>query len=53
MEFGPLEALMKEPSVEEVWINSPNRIFIARAGISELTNLVLSTQDVQIVDAWR
>ena len=47
MEFGPLNALMKDPSVEEVWINSPHRIFIARAGVSELTNLVLSTQEVQ------
>ena len=47
MEFGPLNALMKDPSVEEVWINSPHRIFITLAGVSELTNLVLSTQEVQ------
>jgi pilus assembly protein CpaF len=46
-EFGPLAELMADPAVEEVWINSPQRIFIARAGISELTNVVLSTQGVR------
>jgi len=46
-EFGPLAELMADPTVEEVWINSPSRIFIARGGISELTNVVLSDQDVR------
>jgi pilus assembly protein CpaF len=46
-EFGPLAALMADPTVEEVWINSPHRIFIARAGVSQLTNLVLSEQEVR------
>jgi len=45
-EFGPLAALMADPTVEEIWINSPHRIFIARAGVSQLTNLVLQQQDV-------
>ena len=46
-EFGPLSDLMADPTVEEIWINSPHRIFIARSGISELTNLVLNSQDVR------
>ncbi len=46
-EFGPLADLMADPTVEEIWINSPHRIFIARMGISQLTNLVLSTQEVR------
>jgi pilus assembly protein CpaF len=46
-EFGAISALMEDPTVEEVWINSPHRIFIARGGVSELTNLVLSSQDVR------
>ncbi len=40
--FGPLQGLIEDESVEEIWINTPNRIFIARHGKSELTNLVLS-----------
>lgn len=40
--FGPLQALLDDPEVEEVWINQPDRIFAARRGLSELTNIVLS-----------
>ena len=44
--FGPLAQFMCDDSVEEIWINSPERIFIARAGKSELTNLLLTTAEV-------
>ena len=46
-EFGPLAELMADPTIEEIWINSPHRVFIARAGVSQLTNIVLSTQEVR------
>ncbi len=46
-EFGPIAHLMSDPTIEEVWINSPHRIFIARAGVSQLTNVVLSSQEVR------
>ncbi len=45
--FGPLTDLIKDESIEEIWINSPSRIFIAKSGKSELTNLVLSKEIVQ------
>jgi pilus assembly protein CpaF len=49
--FGPIAALMHDSSVEEIWINSPERIFVARAGKSHLTNLVLSAEAVrELVD---
>lgn len=44
--FGILKEFILDESVEEIWINSPSRVFIARAGQSELTNLVLSTEQV-------
>lgn len=49
--FGALAPFIRDPSVEEIWINSPERIFIARAGKSQLTNLVLTSESVrELVD---
>ncbi len=49
--FGPIADLISDSSIEEIWINSPQRVFIARAGKSELTNLLLTAEDVrQLVD---
>ena len=45
--FGPLATFMTDPTIEEIWINSPERIFIARAGRSELTNLLLTSDEVR------
>jgi pilus assembly protein CpaF len=45
--MGALTALMDSPDVEEVWINAPDRIFVARGGVSELTTIVLSEREVQ------
>lgn len=44
--FGPLQPLLDDPSVEEVWINEPGRVFIARRGRSELTTLILTAGEV-------
>ena len=44
--FGPLQKLIDDDSIEEIWINTPNRVFVARAGKSELTNLVLTKEVV-------
>jgi pilus assembly protein CpaF len=45
--FGAIAPYMSDPTIEEVWINSPERIFIARAGKSELTNLLLTADEVR------
>ena len=44
--FGPIYPFILDETVEEIWINSPQRIFIARKGKSELTNLILT--DIQV-----
>lgn len=46
--LGPLQALLDDPSVEELWINAPDRIFVARGGRSERVALALT--DVQVRD---
>ena len=49
--FGPIAHLIADPSIEEIWINSPERIFIAQAGKSQLVNLILTSDSVkQLVD---
>ena len=45
--FGLLQPLLDDPSIEEIWINEPGRIFVARNGKSELTNLILSSVEVR------
>lgn len=45
--FGPLQPFLDDPSVEEIWINDPSRVFIARNGRHELTNLMLTPAQVQ------
>ena len=45
--FGAIAPFMSDPTIEEIWINSPERIFVARHGRSELTNLLLSSDDVR------
>ncbi len=45
--FGPLQPLLDDPDVEEVWINDPSRVFVARRGRHELTNLVLTSAQVE------
>lgn len=47
--YGALQPLLDDESIEEIWINSPQRIFIARQGNSELTNLVLTTSQLQSI----
>lgn len=44
--FGPLQPYLDDPSVEEIWINEPTKVFVARHGRSELTPTLLTEQQV-------
>jgi pilus assembly protein CpaF len=44
--FGPLQPLLDDPTVEEIWINEPGRVFVARHGRSELTTVILTAEQV-------
>lgn len=46
-EFGPLQPLLDDPAVEEIWINAPDRVFVSRDGRSELTSLMLTDDGVR------
>jgi pilus assembly protein CpaF len=44
--FGPLQPYLDDPAIEEIWINEPGRVFVARRGRSELTTLILTADEV-------
>jgi pilus assembly protein CpaF len=45
--FGPLQPYLDDPTVEEIWINEPGRVFVARRGHSELTTTILRAEQVR------
>jgi pilus assembly protein CpaF len=45
--LGPLQRYLDDPAVEEIWINEPGRVFVARQGRSELTNTILTATQVR------
>ena len=45
--LGPLQPYFDDPTVEELWINEPGRVFIARRGVSDLTNTILGDEQVR------
>lgn len=45
--YGPLQPYLDDPAVEELWINEPGRVFVARHGRSELTTVVLTADEVR------
>src|SRR5262245_17681368 len=44
--YGPLQEYLDDPTVEEIWINDPSRVFVARDGRHELTTTILSRAQV-------
>ncbi len=43
---GPLQPFLDDPEVEEIWINEPGKVFVAKAGQPRLTTTVLDEQQV-------
>jgi len=44
--YGPLQVHLDDPEVEEIWINEPGKVFVARGGRSELTTTILTEAGV-------
>ena len=45
--FGALQPFFDDASIEEIWINAPDRVFVARNGVAELTGVVLTDSEVR------
>ncbi len=44
--LGPLQRYLDDPEIEEIWINEPGKVFVARHGRSELTTTVLTAGQI-------
>jgi len=40
--MGPLQPYLDDPQIEEIWVNGPHRVFVARRGVPELTTTILT-----------
>jgi pilus assembly protein CpaF len=45
--LGALQPLLDDPAIEEIWINGPDRVFVARDGVSERLPLTLEEREVR------
>ncbi|WP_062203961.1 hypothetical protein [Demequina salsinemoris] len=46
--LGPLQQYLDDPDIEEIWVNEPSSVFVARKGVPELTTTILT--DAQVRD---
>lgn len=47
--YGQLQQYLDDPSIEEIWVNAPNQVHIARGGISEKTPTVLGANELEMI----
>lgn len=45
--YGPLQPYLDDPTVEEVWLNAPDRVFVARGGVAERVAVSLTDAAVR------
>lgn len=45
--FGALQRFLDDPKVEEIWVNEPGKVFVAREGVAELTTTILTDGQVR------
>lgn len=45
--FGRLQECLDDPTIEEIWINSPDSVFIARNGVTEHSGIHLTEHEVR------
>ena len=45
--FGILQRFLDDPSIEEIWINEPTKVFIARHGVAERADVTLTETEVR------
>jgi len=47
--YGPLQNLIDDAEIEEIWMNGPNQVFYARAGVSKSLPIGLDQQSLRVI----
>lgn len=47
--FGPLQSLLDDPEIEEIWLNGPESIHVARGGVAERIEMRLTESSLRDV----
>ena len=47
--FGQLQPLLDDPTIEEIWVNGPNQIFVARAGVSASVPIQINPDELRVI----
>ncbi|HLP23896.1 MAG TPA: ATPase, T2SS/T4P/T4SS family [Microbacteriaceae bacterium] len=47
--FGPLQPLLSDDSIEEIWVNSPHEVFIARDGVHATLPIQIPANQLQLL----
>jgi len=47
--LGPLQPFLDDPKVEEIWVNSPNHVFVRTRDGSYLTSTILSESQIEVL----
>jgi pilus assembly protein CpaF len=45
--FGALQRFLDDEAIEEIWVNAPDRVFVARNGVPQLTEVRLGDTEVR------
>ncbi|MEN9692467.1 MAG: hypothetical protein RLZZ330_111 [Actinomycetota bacterium] len=43
-----IENLVQDPSIEEIWVNSPSKIFVSRNGVSQKVEIEVSSDEISL-----
>lgn len=47
--YGPIQPLMDDSTIEEIWVNAPDQIYIAKNGVSSRVDLPITAGELQVV----
>ena len=45
--YGPLQPLLEDPAIEEIWLNTNSEVFVARSGVSSLLEVSIDQELLQ------